>query len=335
MRKLSATEVAGLIPQYWDLTAEKTEDIIFFGQVTIREMVRSWRYHSKSQSSLIKSTDDLLSFLRGKNAKSISKVAEKYESPEFPKIGLREGNWSGDPEPLDAESINREGDATTFNFCGWCKHAGGGTCRFRYHITTRCGIKTSAGFEDEERRFDTPCFLTDAPNAEFDRLREGLERERNRLIEVKRGTDKKIRTLLNLEKQAEMKPALPSQRPHDWFNLNDPLVCYIGLWEERIVKDDFVTAKVIDGYRHHDGCVSVNYDGRIHNGEYLEGHGGGYGMSRPEIMHAWECEYLLANSDFAHLWATKGTGRHLERFDAEKFMVALGMELGKRARIKK
>lgn len=38
----------------------------------------------------------------------------------------------------------------------------------------------------------------------------------------------------------------------------------------------------------------------------LEGHGGGYGMSRPEIMHKWEFDYLVAHPEFAAVWLRQG-----------------------------
>lgn len=326
MKSLNSSEVAALIPQYWDVTASTVEDVVFFGQITIREMIRSWRYTANGLGSQIKDVDEKLKLLRGKGAADIREIAKQYENPEFPHVGVPKDSWSRDPEPLDAASINRKRNATTFNVCGWCKYAGGGSGRYSYMITTSCSIKTHAGLKDEERRFNTPCFLKEAPDEVFDEIRNGLARERERLIEEKRATDEKIKFLLTLEKRAEKKPAMPDHRPHDWFNVDDSVVCYVGMWKERIVRDNFATAKVINGYRHHDGCVSVCYDERVHSGEYLEGHGGGYGISRPEVMHAWEFEYLLGHPDFASLWSKNGTSKHLRNFDAKQFLGALARE---------
>ena len=335
MKSLNSSEVAALIPQYWDVTASTVEDVIFFGQITIHEMMRSWRCTANGLASQIKDVDDKLKLLKDKGASDIRESAKQYESPEFPHVGVPKGSWSRNPEPLDAASINRKHDATTFNFCGWCKYVGGGSCRYNYHITTSCSIKNAAGMEDEEHPFNTPCFLKEAPDKVFDEIRKGLTRERERLIEDKRKTDEKIGLLLTLEKRAEKKPAMPGHRPHDWFNVDDPVVCYVGKWKECIVRDNFATAKVINGYRHHDGYVSVCYEERVHTGEYLEGHGGGYGMSRPEVMHAWEFEYLLGHPDFASLWSKKGTSKHLEGFDAEQFLGAFAREAVRRGREQK
>jgi len=330
MKRHSSPEIAALIPQYWDLTADLTastvEDIVFFGQITIRMMIRLWRFTAKSLALQIKDVDEKLTFLQGKGAANICKIAKQYENPEFPHVDVPKDSWSRDPEPLDAASINRKRNATTFNFCGWCKYARGDVCRYNCYITASCSIKTHAGLEDKKRRFNTPCFLKEASDKVFDEIRKGLARERERLIEEKRKTDEKIKLLLTLEKRAEKKPAMPAHRPYDWFNVGDSVVCYIGGWKERIVRDNFVTARVINGYRHHDGCVSVCYDECVHSGEYLEGHGGGYGMSRPEVMHTWEFEYLLGHPDFASLWSKKGTSNHLEGFDAEQFLDALAKE---------
>jgi len=326
MSKSKSSETAALIPEYWDLTATTVEDIVFFGKISIREMIRSWRSHASSLNSQIKEVDEKLKLMSGKTATDIIEIAKQSENPEFPHIGVREDSWSEDPEPLDAASINRKRGATTFNVCGWCKFTGGGSCRYDYHISTSCSIVTDAGMKDEERKFNTPCVFKTADDSFFDKIRNGLESNRTRLIEEKRQTDQKIKLLLTLEKRAEVKPAMPDRRPHDWFNEDNPVMCYVGKWKERIVPNQFATAKVINGYRHHDGCVSVCYDQRVHNGDYLEGHGGGYGMSRPEVMHVWEFEYLLAHPDFASLWAKKGTSKHLKDFDAEKFLGAMAKE---------
>lgn len=327
--------VMSLIPDYWKLKATTVEDIVFFGQVTIREMIRYWRSHAEGLVSQIKDVEKKLELLKGKNAASMNELAKQYEKPEFPQIGQRDDSWGNDLEPLDAASINRKGGATTFNFCGWCKYAGGGSCRYNYHITTSCSIKTDASLSDEERKFNTPCFLTEAPEQMFNALRDGLARKRDMLVTQKQWTDEKIKLLLDYERRADKKPALPDYRPHDWFNVDDSVVCFIGQWPDRILKGDFATAKVIEGYRHHDGCVSVCYDERAHEGEYLDGHGGGYGMSRPEVMHQWEYEYILAHPSFAGLYTRGGVNKDLERYDYQKLQAAFAKEAVRRGREKK
>jgi hypothetical protein len=326
MKSLNSSEVAALIPQYWDLTASTVEDIIFFGQITIREMIRSWRYTADRLASQIKGVDEKLEFLQGKDAADIREVAKQYENPDFPQIGVRAYSTGVDPEPLDDASINRKCGATTFNFCGWCKYASGGNSRYSYIITPSCGIKNASGLRDEEYRFfDTPCFLKEALGKVFDEIRKGLARERKRLIEKKRVTDEKIKFLLVLKKRAEKKPAMPYYRPHNWFNVDDSVVCY-DKWKKRIARNNFATAKVIKVYHRRPGPVSVCYDQCVHSGDYIETPGDDYDMSSPEVMHTWEFEYLLRHSDFASLWMKKGTSTDLRGSDAERFLRSFAHE---------
>jgi hypothetical protein len=329
MNESTQFKAADFIPEYWDLNISTIEGLLFLGQITIREMIRSWRCRANSLSSSIKSIEERIEFFNGKTVADLLEMAVKeFENPEFPHIGVKESrSWLHDPEPLDAASVNRKSGATTFNVCGWCKYTGGGTCRYNYCITTSCGILSDAGLPDQdERRFNTPCFLADAPDNMLDQIRNGLKNRRDSLISQKRDVDRMIKELLKLEKRAEKKPALPDHRPHDWFNIDDLVICFVGKWEDCLLDTPFTTAKVIMGYRHHDGCVSVCYDKKVHSGEYLEGHGGGYGMARPEVMHEWEFEYLLEHPDFASLWSKLGTSRRLENHDPEAFLKAMAHE---------
>lgn len=342
-----------LVPEWWKLTTETVEDIKFLGQVTIRQMIRSWRHTASELSGRIKRINGEIKFLQGNDAESVRALAEEYENPEFTfeQIGVRPDSWGNDLEPLDEASEKRERGATTFNMCGWCKHAAGGTGRYNYRIITHCSFITDAGVKDVDRWFGMPCFLKDADDEDFNLMACGLASQLGILIARKHETDAKIKFLLELEKQAERKPALANHRPHDWFDIDDPVVCYVGGWERARLRDvismhlpesavkwlrqrgwlgdpklvtfkEWAIAKVTDGYRHHDGCVSVRYDKRAHSGPYLEGHGGGYGMSRPEVVHAWEYDYLREHSDFAEVWMAN-TPSHLKDFDPGQMLIAL------------
>ena len=312
-----------LIPDYHHVPADTLRELVFFGKGTIRALVRSWRSTAAGISGHIKMLEERMKLFDGLDREGLLKIAANYESPEFPSIGVPQDSWSRDPEPLDAASINRKSGATTFNACGWCKYASGGTCRYSYYITTSCSLIEDAGIPDDERRFNTPCTFQTAPEDFFASVRNGLQKSRDEAVAQKRAADVHIRLLLRLESMAEEKPVLPSERPHDYYNIDDPVVCYIGSWEERTVPDQFATAKVINGYRHHDGCVSVCYDDRVHSGSYLDGHGGGYGMSRPEVLHAREYEYLLANPQFAEAWTRSASERALDGWNPDGFLAAL------------
>lgn len=327
-------EAGDLIPEWWHLSVPSVEKLVWLGKVNIREMIRYWRGAAQSLVQEIKNLEQTLVEIEGLNPETVKTEAAKHEKPAFPSIGLREGNWTHDPEPTDAASINRKGGATTFNVCGWCKHASGGSCRYNYYITTSCGLKSRAGLSDRTRRFDTPCLWLTASVMDFMALKAGLRNRKEQAAAEKAFADRKIQTLLTLERQAEKKPALPDLRPYDWFNENDEVTCYVANWDTGDTKmlgtDPFAAAKVIIGYRHHDGCVSVCYDERVHTGEYLEGHGGGYGMSRPEVMHTWEYEYMLTHWEFMGLWLARGNRRQLEGFDAKKMASAFIADAKKR-----
>ena len=241
----------------------------------------------------------------------------------------RRDNWRDDPEPVDAASTNREPGTTTFNICGWCSHVGCDTCRYGYHISSSCRLAYGDPQLDVRRRFDTKCWLLSASSDDIARVVANFDVEYRALCLERRIRQSRIRQLKRLLAKSEDKPAAPHERPHDWFNLDDRVVCYVGDWtKDRVCGPDgklavFAPAAVIDGYRHHDGCVSVRYDDRVHSGEYLEGHGGGYGMSRPEIMHRWEFDYLVSHPDFAAVWLRQGTEKRLEGFSADNMLAAL------------
>lgn len=327
MKTETENEVAALVPQDWDLRVCTVEGVLFLGKATIREMIRDWRQRASSIAADVKNTDGMCKFMHDKCASDIRKIAQQYEDPAFPHIGVREDNPLREPEPLDADSINRKCGATTFNCCGWCKHAGGGSHRYGYMIFTSCGIKCFAGLGDQKRRFDTPCFLKEAPCAEFDQIRVALASKLDRLIMEKRQADRRIKRLLTLEKRAEKKPVLSAYRPYDWFDLGDRVVCYVGASEGRLIAVNFAGASVVDGFHHREGGVSVRYDERLHTGSDLEGYGGWSGIHRPEVMHEWELNYLIGHPDFAAFWSTQGVRESIAKdFDADRFCNMLANE---------
>ncbi len=184
-----------------------------------------------------------------------------------------------------------------------------------------------ADIKDRECRFDASCFLKEASDAEFDQIRVGLASKRVSMIREKRQADRSIRRLLALEKRAEKKPVLPAHRPYDWFDCGDRVICYVGASEGRLVAVNFAEATVICGFRHREGVVSVRYDELLHTGSDLEGYGGWTGISRPEVMHKWELNYLIGHPDFAALWSTQGVKKSVKKsFDAACFCQLLANE---------
>jgi hypothetical protein len=187
-------------------------------------------------------------------------------------------------------------------------------------------VVTTTDFQAEtERRFYTPCFLPYLNDEKLRTIRIGLSDTLDSLVKEKRATDDKIKLLLSLEKKAEEKPILFHHRPYNWFNVDDSIVCYAAIWKDRLVPDVWIQGKVVPGYRHHDGAVSVCLDKKIHTNETnYNGHGVGFGMSRPEVMHTWEYEYLRSHVDFAKLWLNSYTD--LDNYDPEQMFQDLTKE---------
>ena len=327
MKKLSKQEVAALFPRGWELPAATEEDIIFFGRVTILEMIHMWRRTAIHNLNIqIDDRDVKLSFFERKRASNIRAIAKKYDSPEFHYTGAVNDSLGYEPRRTKYQRmldwcLRRKKDrpiVTTFNFCGWCKHAGHGLRSHNY-----CGIKEAAGIKDEKRTFNTPCFFKKAPDKVFDNIRKGLILERKRLSEEKQKIEDKINILLSLSEQAEEKPAFPLYRQKDWFKAGDPVVSCI------VYKDDFLMHAVLfyEAWVDKDHCdkscvIPVRY--KSNNAPKKKDV---YGDWRAEIMLVWEFEYLLEHPDFAKIWATKGTRKHSsetnKNFNAELFLEAL------------
>jgi len=311
------TDFQHLVPEYWNLTLSSMEDVVFLGKVNISQMIKSWRWKADSARGSAEKAQELAEFLKGKTAKDFQELAQDYENPVFPSVGIPKDSWVKEHEPTDPDSISRRDGTTTFNVCGWCTHKSGGTCRYSFMISGSCEFERYLHSDYDRKKFNTPCFLPTVEPEYLEKIIETMNRHSEDMKSDYEAILVKIEILERALGEADEKPALPDRRPHDWFDIGDPVVCYIGAWEgnKKLVKHDIAVAAVIDGYRHHDGCVSVCYDEKIHDGDYLDGRGGGYGMSRPEVMHQWEFEYLREHPDFARLWLLEGTGTHMEGMD--------------------
>lgn len=316
-----------IIPEYWHgIYVPTEEDLIFIGSKNIEYLKQYWRSEERSLSKQVKAAQADIDLLAGKTPDDIKALAAKYENPDFPSIGLLEDSWGGDPEPLDAASINRESGATTFNVCGWCEHCGGGTCRYGYHITTYCPlIPRQLGNGEiwgshEKFRFNTPCALANGTQELLDTCVEYLRARKAQLVARKQQAASYASYLAEVMSKAEEKPYFASHRPCEHFNLGDPVMFFTSSSERTIPgkANTFISGKVINGYRHHDGCVSACADEPYHTGEYCDGCGAGFGMSRPEILHTWEYEYLKSHPDYLKVWV-RCSKAELREFDSERF----------------
>lgn len=319
-------------PQYTLRGVEDWDDVSKLGSKNLAALIADARGYEKSLSSSIAGRKEQQNLLSGKSGDDFKEMAKGFDNPVITEIGKREGNWTGDPEPLDAASAERKGHTTTFNICGWCKRAGGGSCRYSYYITTRCSL---LGSTSPETRFDTPCLLQSKTANEIAEQVQRIEQEVDVLLAKREKVREGIKLLQHLKKSAPDKPYLMSLRPHDHFNVGDDIMVYVGQWDDAetehksVVRDGvWVPAIVVFGYRHHDGCVSYQSLFPIHtNMSYFEGRGGGAGMSRPEALLRSEFNYLqeaVQNNEtgdlgFVGMWLGN-VDEHLRGFDKAQFL---------------
>ncbi len=318
-------------PEYTLCGIRTWEDVAKLGNKNIAALISSARSHEKSLTNDVKTIKAKQELLRGKSGDDFVEMAKEFENPTITDIGVPEDSWSKDPEPRDAASINRKSDATTFNMCGWCKHAGGGGCRYQYHITTSCNLLGNS----LETKFNTPCLLQSKSADEIASEVDRMEREVENLLSRRERVREGIKLLQKLKKGAPDKPYLMSLRPHNHFNVGDEIIVYVGQCGDEgehksLVKDGvWVSAIVVFGYRHHEGCVSYQSLFPIHsNMSNFEGRGGGAGGSRPEVMLLSDFNYLTWAADtsadecdlgFLGLWIAN-IDDHLEGFDRVEFL---------------
>jgi len=294
---MKSVSVKSLIPSYWDLPVCNKFDIINLGKATIRIIIQDHKNEIKEGKENIKCLYEYIKLIQ--SGKYIN-LKSKYKMPNESDILMKED----DAIIHNVDLLNGNNDVTTFNMCGWCKHNGSGSFRYNYMIHGSCSILNSAGIGCE-RFTNTLCYFT-GDSKKDNKVVIGLKKSVKRTIENIKKRQEYISYLNILLKTAKNHPVLSNHRKYDHFNLNDKVVCYIGNWNDKgngpIVDDKFVEGVVINGYRHHNGCVSVCYDIKIHNGDYLEGRGGGYGSSRPEVMLKSEFEHFLNNMDYVRIW---------------------------------
>lgn len=316
-----------MIPNYWrGIYIYSRESLLFLGKNNLSYLKQYWRREERELAAHVKALQADIDLVDNKTVKDIKALASQYESPVFPAIGIPKDSWAKEPEPLDADSTNRQSGATTFNVCGWCKHHGGGLGRHNYLITTRCTLTPEKSYSGE-LRFNTPCLLANGTPELLQSCVDYLRSKQADLIDRKKEVGGYARYLARLMKDAEEKPYLANHRPHDYFNIGDEVMLFIPQFKNVLSEkiNSFVSGKVVNGYRHHDGCVSAYADTQVHLGDYGNGCGMGYGDSRPEIMKKWEYEYLKTHPDYFQVWADSASA-DVREFHKEAMFRALMTE---------
>lgn len=271
---------------------ESGEDLRVLGETNLRVLISRLRSEEKSSTHYIETLFERRAFFEGKSGKDFTELASQFERPVV-KMSITPMSW-GKPEPIDAESLGRERGTTTFNICGWCKHATSGLARYGYMIESTCALTPNGKVdgEYEEHHADSPCkflsFTTEQCQQEAKNWLEEIEK-----VKARR---EKVRTLIMalqaVAKGQPQRPLLPEMRPFDYFNVGEVVGVLTQDMPNLIIEESWVTAKVIPGYRHHDGCVSFVADFPFHSGDYLQGMGGGAGCSSACILKEWELQAL-------------------------------------------
>lgn len=257
----------------------------------------------------IKNTQADLDVLDGKSIEDIKSVAEKYEHPDFPEIGIiEEFNWCKELAPLDEASKNRENGATTFNYCGWCKYCEPGIRYHNCYITTTCSLIPKGPKNDGSFRYNTPCAIANGTEELLEECVEYLKFWLTFFNTKKAKIDEYIKLITDAMKQAEEKPVFADFRSLDYFKIGDEVVYYIANGRQDVIKKGvFVTGKIVDGLDHGHGRIYVCTDEQIRaRSNKDDGRVVNLDLWRPEVVHKWEYEYLKTHPDFLEVWVKEG-----------------------------
>lgn len=312
-----------IIPSWINIEINSWEDIEFLGKNNVIILLQYKENKIYSIEHEIKKLEEFILLLEGKSRLSLSKEAKRYQDPKIPRKSLiiKDNSWSKELEPSRAIDINRKSGSTTFNNCGWCKYAGGGSCRYSYYISTICSFFSYANKKVEETGVSTVgCLLRKLSKEDIAELVKAYQKKIKGLERKKELETRLLNRLSSLAKRLEEKPYLSDLRPHDHFNVDDEIVFFIDTKEEKMIRQGFIKAKVIYGYRHHDGCVSSIAQKVMHlNNDYHGGKGLSAGASRGDVMLLSEFKYLKSNPDFAKVW--------VKSLKAKKYSAAFGKKL--------
>lgn len=209
----------------------------------------------------------------------------------------REPDWN-------AETINRTAGSTDFEVCGWCNHRGGGSYRYNCMLNGTCSLLREYD-KHNEVEFDTPCLIRNLGKGDVMAL---IKSKKYAITEcesrIKRANEE-IEALVRCADRASGRPPLPENRPHDHFNINDEIMIYISRPDDRVrylVENVWLSATVVHGYRHHDGCVSACTKEPYHTGDYLDGCGVGMGYAVPTVLLKSEYDYFAENPEDWQEW---------------------------------
>lgn len=301
------------------------DELVFLGLDNLKYLADYWKRQREKIDKFIELSYERSCDLSNVTISDIEALAAGYEHPTFPDVRI---GYSREPEPFDENSINREFGATTFNFCGWCKHCSGGVIKYRTRIITTCGLLPRYFYDEsghcisnEKLRFNSPCLIIEHSSQSLLNLCLSQTRSNTRNYSAERDM---ITSYLNVISSAILrssrKPCFAAHRPRSWFNVDDMVVCFVsdGYDGGEVIKSNvFVTGRIVKKHRGSDSSVLVLTDEDVYSDPTRQSNELFYRVSRPEIMKKWEFEYLKSNPDYLRIWMVGSA--FVPKFDLDAF----------------
>lgn len=251
--------------------------------------------------------EGLTELVKGKCGKYFTELAEEYDDPKIPEdtLVIRLDSLGKNLEPSRTEDINRKANSTTYNNCGWCEHTIGGSFRHNYAITTGCEFYSEAGLAIGNRGVASKgCLMTEISKESLGKFASAYQSKIKTIKGEIGNIEAIIQRMKELQNKAESRPILPNLRHYDHFNIGDRIAVYIPDSIKNFSRNGrFIEGTVIEGYRHHDGCVNFVTDKPFHTDMSCEnGKGEGKGIKRAEILLKSELDQFYANPKYVQFW---------------------------------
>ena len=319
--KLPALAEVFEYPEYTIRGIKTWEQVAILGRENLSQLIKKARQNEQRLSRRIKELTEQMEIMKGKSGAWFVEAAKGFLNPQDMVKGDHPRGDSWDIEPIDEKSQTRAFGTTTFNICGWCKHANCGTMRMYYYITTNCGLYPYG----EECKFDTPCKLQKLTEEDFRAVIRNLKRKISFLKDDRKKVQTGIRQFQLLAKDAPSKPYLMSLRPEDYYKIGDELIINLRAFKDKKFDAKWVQATCIFGYRHQDGFVSAVAPFPVHdNLDYYGGRGISSSESNPGCLqyadyHSLRTAFLGgADQEFVFLWLDNIDSKKIDLLEFRK-----------------
>ncbi len=302
-----------LVPTGWrGVNLDSEETLIGLGKANLAAMKRYWRQRERETTRNLELAQQYADTFAGQTTESLQQRAAQYEHPEFSSVGFVS---EAAPEPLDIASRTRGANATTLNFCGWCRYAHSTLNRCHYAITSYCNVmlpwqRKAYGCDGSlrsqlrlpENLFDTPCQLLCCAQGQLDLYIKALQEEVNELQAQRTKVAGYIERIIAAEKMADHKPCFASERPDGWFQDRCAVMCLVHDFSKLPAKSlpHFVPGHVT--YAAKSWTVSVHSDEPLNVGRDGDAYNVNLSYSDPAVILWWEYEYLMAHPDEMAVW---------------------------------